>query len=79
MRPEDRERWIEIKRISRDSILGSQPLVAPGWYRHKCYQQQVFLEALVLAFQMEESKQNHMDGGGRIALLREWESAVFAR
>jgi hypothetical protein len=29
--PKDRERWIAIKRISRDSILGSHSLVVLGW------------------------------------------------
>jgi hypothetical protein len=46
MGPEDRERLIEIKRISRDSILGSHPLVTPGWCCHKCYGQTVFSEDL---------------------------------
>jgi hypothetical protein len=43
--PEDRERWIEIKRISRAGILGSHPS-SPGWLLHKCYQQMVFSEDL---------------------------------
>jgi hypothetical protein len=43
--PEDRERWIEVKRISRNSILGSYPSVAPGWL-HRYYQQTGFSEDL---------------------------------
>jgi hypothetical protein len=31
MGPEDREGYIEIKRISKDSVLGSHPSLALGW------------------------------------------------
>jgi hypothetical protein len=73
---EDKERWIEIKRIIRHSILGSHPLVAPGWNTtnviRNCYSQKI----LVLVPQMEEFKQNTWMGWGRIATLRDGESLV---
>jgi hypothetical protein len=44
--PEDKEGWMKIKRITRDSILGVHPLISPGWQHHKYYQQTVFPEDL---------------------------------
>jgi hypothetical protein len=59
MEPEDKERWVEIKRISRDSMLGSLPAVAPGRLTTNGISKQCFQKILVFAFQMEEFKQDN--------------------
>jgi hypothetical protein len=74
---EDRERWIEIKKISRDRILGPHPLVVPDWLATNVIGKWCFQKILVLAFQMEESKQNTWMGWGRIASLKKGESPVL--
>jgi hypothetical protein len=57
----DRERWIEIKRVSRDSILGSYPLVTSGWCCHKCYWQ-LFSEDLGPCTPNGRIQAEHVDG-----------------
>jgi hypothetical protein len=58
MGPEDRERWIEMKRMSRDSLLSPHPLVAPAWLTTNIISKHYSQKILILVLQMEKSKQN---------------------
>jgi hypothetical protein len=61
MGPEDKERWTKIKKISRDSVLGSHPSVVPDWCHHKCYWQ-LFSEDLGPCAPSRRIQAEHVDG-----------------